>query len=103
MNEKNPTGQLKNTPDHGVVLYRVAESHIGVINTPVLVIAEVVAVAVVLFIEAVDTLAAGPDPTRVPVILVNAIGISIDRILAAQCLQEDVMLVTETILLPLDV
>lgn len=67
------------------------------------VIVEVVAVAVVLFIEAVDTLAAGPDRTRAPAILANAIGISIDLILAARCQQEDVMSVTETILLPLDV
>lgn len=103
MNGRNHTGQLKNTLDQGVVLFRVAESLTGVTNTLVLGIVEAVAVAVVLFIEAVDTLAADLDHTHVPAILENVTGISIAHILEAQCQQEDVMLVTETILLLLDV
>lgn len=103
VNEKNHIERLKNTLDHVVVLSQEAESHIAVISTLVLVIVEVVAVAVGLCTEVADILAADLDLTRVPVIRVNVKGTFIDHILAVRCRLEDVMLVTETILLLLDV
>lgn len=68
-----------------------------------LVIEEVVVVAVVLYTEVADILVADLGHIRVPVIHENGIGISTDHILAVQCRQEDVTLVTETILPLLDV
>lgn len=103
VNEKNHIERSKNTLDHVVVLYQEAESRIAVISTLVLVIVEVVAVAVGLFTEVADILAADLDLTHVPVIRENAKGTFIGHILAVRCRLEDVMLVTEKILLLLDV
>lgn len=69
----------------------------------VLDIEEVVVAAVVPCIEVADILVADLGHTHDRVTHENAIGTSIDHIHAVQCLQEGVMLVTETILPLLDV